>query len=74
MEIKWGPTGAFQLPSFSELLRERHPELHPQRKLEPVWEAAAKGGDLSVPHGTTILSFLYADGVVIGGDRMATEG
>jgi proteasome beta subunit len=29
---------------------------------------------LSVPHGTTVLAFKYADGVVMAGDRLATEG
>jgi proteasome beta subunit len=28
----------------------------------------------SVPHGTTILAVRYADGVVVAGDRQATEG
>ncbi len=30
--------------------------------------------NLSVPHGTTVLAFKYADGVLVGGDRLATEG
>jgi proteasome beta subunit len=29
---------------------------------------------LKVPHGTTVLSFKYADGVIMAGDRLATEG
>ncbi len=29
---------------------------------------------LSVPHGTTIVAFKYEDGVVMAGDRRATEG
>ncbi len=29
---------------------------------------------ISVPHGTTILAFKYADGVLMAGDRRATEG
>ncbi|MDA8262921.1 MAG: proteasome subunit beta [Actinomycetota bacterium] len=32
------------------------------------------GEPISVPHGTTILAFKYADGVVMAGDRRATEG
>ncbi len=31
-------------------------------------------GSLSIPHGTTVLALTYADGVVMAGDRMATEG
>ncbi|MDC4224932.1 MAG: proteasome subunit beta [Candidatus Manganitrophus sp.] len=27
-----------------------------------------------VPHGTTVLALRYADGIVMAGDRMATEG
>ncbi|MBW2267611.1 MAG: proteasome subunit beta [Deltaproteobacteria bacterium] len=27
-----------------------------------------------VPHGTTVLSFKYRDGVIVAGDRLATEG
>jgi proteasome beta subunit len=29
---------------------------------------------LSVPHGTTVLAFKFQDGVVMAGDRLATEG
>ena len=29
---------------------------------------------LSIPHGTTVLGFKYADGVIVAGDRLATEG
>lgn len=31
-------------------------------------------GGLGVPHGTTVVSLRYADGVVIAGDRRATSG
>ena len=31
-------------------------------------------GVISVPHGTTILAFKFQDGVVMAGDRRATEG
>lgn len=58
--------------SFYDLLRQHHPEClpsslsHPSGDPRGVWEA--------VPRGTTILALRYRDGVVIGGDRRATEG
>lgn len=50
--------------SFSELLRRVRPEALPEH-VGPVVDA---------PHGTTILALKYSDGVVIAGDRRATEG
>ncbi len=62
--------GAYQGSSFAELLDVEHPQLRwdPSKWLE--------GGvdKLSVPHGTTVLAFKYADGVIVAGDRLATEG
>ncbi len=53
-------------PSFIDALRAYAPEL-----LAPP----ALGGPLpEVPHATTVAALRYADGVVIGGDRRATEG
>ena len=52
-------------PSFSELLKRTAVPL-------PQLDAAAKAGD--VTHGTTIVAIIYADGVVMAGDRRATEG
>lgn len=51
-------------PSFSELLRRTS------------GEAALPdlAGTVSIPHGTTIAALRYADGVVMAGDRRATEG
>jgi proteasome beta subunit len=53
-------------PSFSDLLR----------KVDPGMLPSAEGGaqPLSIPHGTTILAMRFADGVIIAGDRRATEG
>jgi proteasome beta subunit len=51
-------------PSFSELLRRTEPEPRqvPQRSgVEPM-------------HGTTIVALKYSDGVIMAGDRRATEG
>ena len=37
--------------------------------MSPVGSAAHE-----VPHGTTVLAFRYADGVLVAGDRLATRG
>ena len=50
--------------SFSDLLRARAPEMLP-RDL---------AGQVNAPEGTTVLALKYADGVVVAGDRRATEG
>ena len=53
-------------PSFVDALRAYAPEL---------LEMEAAGGTMpEVPHGTTVAAIRYADGVVMGGDRRATEG
>lgn len=58
--------------SFCNLIRQREPTLLPQFGLEARELAAAPPP--VVPHGTTVLALRYADGVVIAGDRQATEG
>ena len=55
--------------SFSELLSVEYSHLKPSFEIRP--EVA---GGLSVPHGTTVLAFKYSDGVLVAGDRLATEG
>ena len=58
-------------PSFVDLLTTRHPHLLTR------WDAPALGGEeapFPVTHGTTILALRYDVGVVIAGDRQATEG
>ena len=56
--------------SFAELLRRVSPGLLPS-----VLEASADdGGTPPVPHGTTVLALRYRDGVVMAGDRQASEG
>ncbi len=58
-------------PNFSELLR---------RSGTPLPEAAASlprsdlVGNVELRHGTTIVALRFADGVVMAGDRRATEG
>jgi len=58
----------YQGSSFSELLRIDYGYLLPDFSgLENVPQT-------SVPHGTTIVAFKHADGVIVAGDRLATEG
>ena len=53
--------------SFLELLRSHD--------LQPTWDfGSADAGGLKAPEATTILALRYADGVVMVGDRRATEG
>ncbi len=59
-------------PSFFELLRRTSPDALPGAQVP-----AAGGGataPLEVPHGTTIVCLKFAGGVVMAGDRRATEG
>src|SRR4051812_10356083 len=56
-------------PSFSELLKRLGADA-------VVPEGTGGGGDSApqVTHGTTVVAIRYADGVVMAGDRRATEG
>jgi proteasome beta subunit len=55
--------------SFSELIRSAAPHLL------PAPPAGRREGDpVSLPHGTTVLALRYLEGVVMAGDRQATEG
>ncbi|MFC9999790.1 proteasome subunit beta [Nocardia sp. NPDC127526] len=65
----------FALSSFSEYLRMYAPELLPANSFRsdgghPVSAAPA---DIA-PHGTTIVAVSYRGGVLIAGDRRATQG
>jgi proteasome beta subunit len=51
--------------SFSDVLRAKDPALLPQARIE---------GPVTAPEGTTVLALKYGDGVVVAGDRRATEG
>jgi proteasome beta subunit len=57
--------------SFFDLVREREPGLLPQ--IGAMGHEPAEGMP-SVPVGTTVLALKYQAGVVIAGDRQATEG
>ena len=54
--------------SFSELLRVD------SQHLVPDFSGLGQLPEGSVPHGTTVLAFKHADGVIVAGDRLATEG
>jgi proteasome beta subunit len=57
------------LSSFSDFLSRQAPELLPGGTSHP----AASGG-LELAHGTTIVALKYPGGVLIAGDRRATQG
>jgi proteasome beta subunit len=60
---------SYQGSSFNELLANDHEHLRPD------FTSLAESFDPArIPHGTTVLSFKYADGVIVAGDRLATEG
>lgn len=64
--------------SFFDYLMQQRPDLVPSGR---VWPAASSLPDDNrmaplqpLPHGTTVLAIKYRGGVVIAGDRRATEG
>ncbi len=60
--------GKYQGSSFSELLQVDYPHLI------PTFSVGSNGVYPSVPHGTTVVAFKYDNGVLVAGDRLATEG
>src|SRR5262245_18550786 len=60
----------YSTSSFAEILNRAAPHLLPGRA-EPF---AEDGGAPAVPHGTTVLAIRYRDGVIMAGDRQASEG
>lgn len=65
----------FALSSFSEHLRIHAPELLPSNGFGRVADSAVSGGAQDIaPHGTTIVAISYRGGVLIAGDRRATQG
>jgi proteasome beta subunit len=62
--------GKYLGSSFSELLAVDYPHLCPDMGRYTAEDLRS----LSVPHGTTVMAFKYADGVIVAGDRLATEG
>ncbi len=76
MHDRWqGLFGNYLNSSFIDALRAHSPERFPVPRLAEgagsVGESAARPG---VSTGTTILAIRYAEGVVVAGDRQATEG
>ena len=66
-------------PSFFDFLTEHHPTLTPTGRsgflqAQATAEPMRGTGSMSVPHATTVLAIKYQQGVVIAGDRRATEG
>jgi proteasome beta subunit len=59
-------------PSFFELLRRTSPDALPGANLPAA--GGSPTAPIEVPHGTTIVCIKYGDGVVMAGDRRATEG
>ncbi|WP_049578042.1 proteasome subunit beta [Streptomyces sp. SBT349] len=60
-------------PSFLDFLTRHVPEALPARLTAPTG-AGAGGRAAHIPHGTTIVTATYADGVLIAGDRRITQG
>ncbi len=58
--------------SFIDLVAATAPHLLPGRV--PAGAPATGAAGLDVPHGTTIVALVFAEGVVIAGDRRATSG
>ncbi|WP_327118291.1 proteasome subunit beta [Nocardia sp. NBC_01730] len=66
----------YALSSFSEHLRAHAPDLLPSSRFGPG-AAGISGGTSAkdiAPHGTTIVAVSYRGGVLIAGDRRATQG
>jgi proteasome beta subunit len=59
------PAAGLGYTSFSNLLRRNHPEFMPDLKASPPIDAG---------HATTVLALRHDAGIVIAGDRRATEG
>lgn len=54
--------------SFYDYLAASRPDLLPTARIDHM------DGPVAVPHGTTVLTLVYGSGVVIAGDRMASDG
>ena len=66
--------------SFYQYLTSQRPELLPMARWGPFLpqqrtaDPPVLSSHLPWPHGTTVLAFTYQNGVLIAGDRRATEG
>ena len=60
--------------SFADILRNSAPHLLPHPENLAREEGGGSHSALAVPHGTTVLALRYRDGVIMAGDRQASEG
>jgi proteasome beta subunit len=66
--------------SFFDFLNRHYPDIAPLAKRDTgSWQAVSQReswphGSAAIPYGTTVLAVKYQGGVVIAGDRRATEG
>ena len=69
-------SGSYEGASFFELLRHDFPHLLPFQHLQNVPQLASNDLRLTeaVPFATTVLALRFVDGIVMAGDRQATEG
>jgi proteasome beta subunit len=67
------PSVPLELSSFSELLRRQAPELLPVNRVGSGAGVGVSPTDV-VPHGTTIVALKFPGGVLMAGDRRATQG
>jgi proteasome beta subunit len=75
MHEPWqGLFGRYLGTSFVDLLRQEAPDLLASRAAPGAAIPVEHHGVPGVPFGTTILALRYADGVIVAGDRQATEG
>jgi proteasome beta subunit len=65
--------GSYEGSSFYDLLRHDFPHLLPFQHL-PQLPASELQSLQSIPFATTILALRFAEGVIVAGDRQATEG
>jgi proteasome beta subunit len=66
--------GSYEGSSFFDLLRQDFPHLLPFQHLPQLPASDVHPLMQSLPVATTILALRYAEGVVMAGDRQATEG
>ena len=75
MHESWqGQFGRYLTTSFVDLLRQEAPNLLAPSAAAGALPSIDPHGVPGVPTGTTILALRYADGVIVAGDRQATEG
>ena len=71
MELRLDYNSSYKGSSFCDLLRHNYPYILPSIISDPY---SAQAVSTNIPHGTTIMALKYRDGIIMGGDRRATEG